>query len=199
MSSKTKSRIDNKKPFLKKGLFLLITFFIMYPVRGQFDAISGGLSFSTGVDFNTIETGNPGGLVRGYFKLGKKLYFTPSVSAFNRYHRSTVTQSFTNYMFHGDIDFQYEFLQEGPLKVIGLAGGNLTAIISNYEVFIGDGRYSDEKDMKPGLNLGAGVEMYIDKNFDSFLSGKYIVGPWDQFVIQLTVIYHFYERRRRGW
>jgi hypothetical protein len=199
MQPKPDNKFNNQQSFLRRSLFIVITLFILNPASAQFEAIGGGLSFSTGVDFNTIETGNPGILIKGYFKFAKKLYFIPSVSAYNRYYRSTVTQSFTNYMFQGDLDFQYEFFKEGPLKLVGIAGANVTGIISDYEIFIGDGRYSDEKDLKPGLNLGAGVEMYIDKNFDSFLSGKYIVGPWNQFVIQLTVVYHFYERRRIGW
>src|SRR5690606_21527098 len=109
-------------------------------------------------------------------KLFKKAYFVPSAILFNRHKRSTVSQSFTNYMFQGDADFQYEFIHEGPLRLVGFTGANFTGIISKYEVFIGDPRYNDMTGVKPGLNLGAGVEMYIDKNLDSVLSAKYVVG-----------------------
>ena len=159
----------------------------------------GGLTFSTGVQFNTIETGNPGIFGKMYIKIFEDGYLLPSLSAYNRYYRSDATQSFKNWMFQGDMDFQYEFFHEGPLRVYGLLGGNATAITSDYEVSIGEPRFTDKKEIKPGLNLGAGVEMYIDDTLDSVLSIKYIAGPWDQFVIQLGVYYHFYDRRRIGW
>ncbi|MFW5645496.1 MAG: hypothetical protein ACOCZL_06250 [Bacteroidota bacterium] len=184
---------------MKKAILILFPVFLGMQLNGQIMRAGGGLSFSTGVMFNTIETGNPGIFGKLYFEVFENGYLLPSLSLYNRYYRSDITQSFKNWMFHGDVDLQYEFFHEGPLRVYGLLGGNATAITSNYEVSIGDPRYSDKKEIKPGLNLGAGVEMYIDGSLDSVLSIKYIAGPWDQVVIQLGVYYHFYARRRIGW
>jgi hypothetical protein len=184
---------------MKKIIPLLLLLILFSPLYSQLERAGGGLAFSTGVDYNTIETGNPGLYGKAYIKLVKNFHLVPSVAAFNRYKRSTVTQSFTNYMFQGDVDFQYQFFREGPLRLVGFAGGNITYLVSKYEVFIGDPLYSDQSDFKPGINLGGAIEMYIDQNLDSVLAAKYIAGPWDQFVIQLSVIYHFVSRKRIGW
>lgn len=187
------------KHIMKKILLLLLILCLFTGLSGQLHRAGGGLSFSTGVDYNTIETGNPGIFGKAYFKLGKKLFLVPSASVYNRYKRSNTKHSFTNYMFQGDLDLQYEIFREGPLALVGFAGGNITSVISKYEVFIGDPLAGDQSGLKPGVNLGAGIEMYIDQSLDSVLSAKYIAGSWNQFVIQLSVIYHFYKRRRIGW
>lgn len=184
---------------MKKAILSFFVVFLTLQLNGQIMRAGGGLTFSTGVLFNTIETGNPGIFGKMYIEIFEDGYLLPSLSVYNRYFRSDATQSFKNWMFQGDMDFQYEFFHEGPLRVYGLLGGNATAITSNYEVSIGEPRFTDRKAIKPGLNLGAGVEMYIDDTLDSVLSVKYIAGPWDQFVIQLGVYYHFYDRRRIGW
>ena len=184
---------------MKKILLIFLAFLCLQNIRAQIERAGGGLAFSTGVDFNTIETGNPGFFGKAYIKVLEDTYLVPTLTVFNRYKRSTVIHSFTNYMFQADLDVQYEFLQEGPLRVVGFAGINGTGILSKYEIFIGESVYDDDAGIKPGLNLGGGVEMYIDKSLDSVLSAKYIVGPWNQFVIQLSVIYHFYGRKRIGW
>lgn len=184
---------------MKKFLLVLPAVVFAIHTNGQFSRTGGGLTFSSGVDFNTIETGNPGIFGKAYIKIFEKGHFLPSLSIYNPYVRKTTTQSFKNYMFHGDLDIHYDFYREGPLRLYGLIGANGTAIISKYEVLAGTTSHADKSGIKPGMNLGTGVEMYIDNNLDSVLSVKYIAGPWDQFVIQLAVFYHFNDRRRIGW
>jgi hypothetical protein len=184
---------------MKSIIFFLVFLFLSVQLEAQLAKLGGGLTFSTGVDFNTIETGNPGVFGKAYFEIFENGYLLPSAAVYNRYHRSTVIQSFTNYMFQGDLDFQYQFFRDGPIRLFALAGGHVTSIVSKYEVSIGEPLYSDEKGIQPGVNLGAGVEMYVDETWDSVLSVKYILGPWDQFIIQLGVYYNLYDRKRIGW
>jgi len=70
----------------------------------QISRIGAGFAFSTPVDFNYGETGNPGIVVKTWVTLNKASTFhvVPSVTAYNRYKFETGYSILTNYMFQGD-------------------------------------------------------------------------------------------------
>ena len=89
--------------------FLLLALFLMPIMHGfsQVNRIGGGLAFSTPVDFNYGETGNPGLVLKTWVALDKAsiMHIVPSVTAFYQYKLETGYSILTNLMFQGDLDF----------------------------------------------------------------------------------------------
>ena len=182
---------------------LLIVFLITLPelCYTQFNRFGGGLSFSSGVDFNRGTTGNPGIFAKGYYKINNRFNITPALTVFNRYNKGDAFFKLVNYMFHFDIDCQYGIFKEEQLVVYCLGGINATTVISKYNSLINTGaeQLEDDSSIMPGINVGAGLKMYIDKSFDGVLQAKYVAGGFSQFVISLGAIYHINRNNRKTW
>jgi len=165
----------------------------------QVHRVGGGLSFSSGIDFNGGETGNPGFMVKGWVGLDRRgaLHLVPSLTYFNRYKLETGYFILTNRMFHGDLDVQYAVFQEGTVKIIALAGGNATYLYSDFEpiIQIGHDGLSDAQDYSFGGNLGAGLELRMAPRWDFIVSGKYLFSKYSQFIISVQGVYYFKKRR----
>ena len=167
---------------------------------GQIHRIGGGLTFSSGAEFNYGETGNPGVVLKTWFALNKASTFhiVPSVTAYNRYKLETGYSILTNLMFQGDLDFQYTLFQEGTVKAVAFGGGNVTYLNSDFEPLIvtGNETINDESDFAIGGNLGAGLELRMAPQWDFNISGKYLLSKYSQFVISVQGVYFFKSRRR---
>ena len=181
------------------ALVLGIGFLTGNNMAAQVHRVGAGFSFASGTEFNSGETGNPGVFVKTWLALdkGSTMYVVPSVTAFNRYKRSTGYSILTNHMFHGDLDFQYTFYKEGTVKVMGFAGGNVTYLVSKYEPLVVTGNQSifDANDLAVGANLGAGLELRMAPKWDFNITGKYIFSRYAQFVISVHGVYYFKSRR----
>jgi hypothetical protein len=166
---------------------------------GQIHRIGAGFSFASGVDFNYGETGNPGVFVKTWLAVNKAstLHVVPSITAYNRYKRSTGYSILTNHMFHGDVDFQYTFFREGTVKAMAFGGVNVTYLSSKYEplVVTGNSTITDATDLAFGANLGAGLELRMAPRWDFNISGKYIFSEYSQFIISVQGVYYFKSRR----
>jgi hypothetical protein len=180
---------------LMTGIFLLAGM----STSGQVHRIGAGFSFASGTSFNSGETGNPGLFVKTWLAVNKAstLYVVPSITAYNRYKRSTGYSILTNHMFHGDLDFQYTFFKEGTVKAMAFGGGNVTYLISKYEplVITGNETITDASDLAFGANLGAGLELRMAPKWDFNISGKYIFSQYSQFIISVQGVYYFKSRR----
>ena len=167
---------------------------------GQIHRIGGGLTFSTGAEFNYGETGNPGVVVKTWLALNKAstIHIVPSVTAYNRYKLETGMYVLTNLMFQGDLDFQYTIFQESTVKAIVFGGGNATYLDSNFEpvVVTGNETVTDESDFAMGANVGAGLELKMAPKWDFNISGKYLFSKYSQFIISVQGVYYFKSRRR---
>lgn len=181
---------------------ILIALFLLggLSASGQISRMGAGFAFSSGVDFNYGETGNPGIVLKTWISLNKPntLQLSPSVSAFNRYRRETGYSILTNYMFHGDLDMQYTVFHEGNVKVVAFAGGNVMYLTSDFEPLVetGDETITDATDFTIGGNLGAALELRMGAKWDFFISGKYTFSEYSQFVISVQGVYYFKSRRR---
>ena len=166
---------------------------------GQIHRIRAGFSFPSANEFNYGETGNPGLFVKTWLAVNKAstLYVVPSITAYNRYKRSTGYSNLTNYMFHGDLDFQYTFFSEGTVKAMAIAGGNVSYLTSNYEplVVTVNETITDATDLAFGGNIGAGLELRMAPKWDFNISGKYIISTYSQFIISVSGVYYFKSRR----
>jgi hypothetical protein len=162
--------------------------------------MGAGLTFSTPVDFNYGETGNPGLTLKTWVTLNKASTFhlVPSVTAYYRYKDETGIYILTNLMFQGDLDFQYTLFQEGTVKAVAFAGGNVTYLNSDYNpiVVTGNETITDETDLAIGGNLGAALELRMGPKWDFYISGKYVFSKYNQFVISVHGVYYFKSRRR---
>jgi len=184
---------------MKKLLIASSLFLLFFTSNAQIDKIAGGLAFSSGVDFNSNSTGNPGVFGKAYVGVVKRLHLVPSIVVFTTGEAGSTLGSSNirkNYMFHGDLDFQYSLFREDMLTLVGFTGLNMTGIISKVDE---NTTLENVSKVNPGINLGAAVEMNVDNSFDAVLSAKYIVSEFDQLIISLGVIYRFDSRKRRGW
>lgn len=184
-----------------KSIALVAGIFLLAGIHasGQVHRIGAGFSFASGTTFNYGETGNPGLFVKTWLAVNKSstLHVVPSLTAYNRYKRSTGYSILTNHMFHGDLDFQYTFFQEGTVKAMAFGGGNVTYLISKYEplVVTGNETITDASDLAIGANLGAGLELRMAPKWDFNISGKYIFSTYSQFIISVQGVYYFKSRR----
>jgi len=182
-------------------IVLIVGIFLLAGISssGQIHRIGAGFSFASGVDFNYGETGNPGVFLKTWLAVNKAstLHVVPSITAYNRYKRSTGYSILTNHMFHGDVDFQYIFFREGTVKALAFAGGNVTYLSSKYEplVVTGNETITDANDLAFGGNLGAGLELRMAPKWDFNISGKYIFSVYSTFVISVQGVYYFKSRR----
>jgi hypothetical protein len=184
--------------YLKTSLILFFIFFACSNLFSQFNGISGGLVFSTGVDYNTATTGNPGFYIRSYYKVNNRFVLLPELVAFKKYSQGSIfTQVLNNYMFHADFDGAYSLYREGALTFLGFAGVNATAIISRWDIPVRTAYTKDISDIKPGLNIGAAFHLYVNQSMDGFISAKYIVSSYSQAVINVGAIYYWGGKRRK--
>lgn len=166
---------------------------------GQVHRISVGFDFTSGVDFNYGETGNPGLNFKTWIALNKPstLHLVPSVTAYNRYKLETGYSKLTNYMFQGDLDLQFTFFQEGTVKAVALAGSNFTYLSSFYEPLVNRNEaISDKTDYAFGANIGAGLELRMAPKWDFNISAKYLFSNYSQFIISAQAVYFFKVRRK---
>ena len=181
---------------------LLSALFMMTCLDGsaQISRIGAGFAFSTPVDFNYGETGNPGIVVKSWITLNKAstFYVVPSVTAYNRYKSETGYSILTNYMFQGDLDFQYTLFHEETVKLVAFAGGNVTYLNSNFEplVVTGNETITDTADFALGGNVGLALELRMGPKWDFYISGKYTFSQYSAFVISVQGVYYFKTRRR---
>lgn len=184
----------------RRIVFILCFVFFAFKLNAQIDGLSGGLAFSSGIDYNTGTTGNPGFFAKVYVELDKKLHVVPSIVFFNPYKRSDFSQELRTYMFHGDIDAVYGIYKDKSLRFMGFAGLNTTTIISKWKILESNPgvNLENKADFKPGLNLGGAFQLYVDDSFDAYISGKYVVSTFDQFVINVGVIYYLGGKHRKG-
>lgn len=210
---------------MKRIFSISIIFFLMSVAAiAQPDRIGGGLAFSPKIRFNLGDTGNPGLTLRTWIKLDKRktMFIVPSITAYNP-HTITHTSNFTtNYLFHGDLDFQYRFYNEGTLAIYALTGANYTYLYSAIEMRIPATNPPVNASLYGlGPNIGAGLEMRMSSFVDFNVSAKYtfpglkvkvpgtisiwneenprlLSSPLTALVIQVQAVYYF-KGRGKGW
>ncbi|MCB8999989.1 MAG: hypothetical protein H6540_08000 [Bacteroidales bacterium] len=187
--------------FSKTSLILLTFFLFSLSAKAQFTSFSGGLTFGSGVDYNTGTTGNPGIFGKAYLKINKRFYLVPALSAYNKYKRPSFSETLKTYMFHADFDGYYALYKDKSLRFLGFAGINATYLSSKWDILLetpASVNFRNQSDIKPGVNLGGAFHLYVNDQFDAYLSAKYIISPFSQAVINVGAIYYLGGERRRG-
>jgi len=183
-------------------LFIIIVILIISSkISAQSLSYSGGIAFSTGLDLNGLDTGNPAIFARCLFKLSKQMKLVPSITAYSprkKYYPADAA-TLKNYMFQGDVDLHYNIYRDDPLRIVAFTGLNATSVISKWELDQNLGQdVKDLNEIRPGLNLGGAIYMFVNNSFDAYISGKYIAGNLSQFVINAGVIFYPEGLRRKG-
>jgi hypothetical protein len=186
--------------FLKTGFLFFFILIISSELNAQFTAYSGGLLFSSGVDYNSGTTGNPGLFGKAYFKINNRFNVVPALAAYNKYKKSDFSKVLKNYMFQGDIDGVYSLYKDKAMRLVGFGGFNVTTIISKWEILQEDPslELNNSSDIKPGFNIGLALQLYVNSSFDAYISTKYIFSSFNQLVINAGAIYYIGGKRRRG-
>ena len=193
--------------FLKVSL-AVSALFICGILNAQLNGISGGLVFSSGVDFSIANglkketTANPGLFGKGYLKINKRLNIVPSIIAFKPYQDTDInTYKLRTFMFQGDIDGSYGLIKDKNIRLFGYAGFNATAIIMKSDIYAQTTftrQVSDLTELQPGFNLGASLQLYVNDSFDGYVTAKYVVSKFDQVVINIGAIYYPGGKHRKG-
>ncbi len=186
---------------MTKNCLLLPLLLCSLSLYSQPERVTGGLSFSSGLDFNGLETGTPGFFGKVHLKFIEKVYVVPSLTVFYPKERDNQILRIRNYMFQADLDFQHVLVYNKDLLLSGFAGINGTSIISKVtELEPGGARgRDDDSHFKPGINVGACLDMFVNDSFNGSISAKYLLGGWKQFILQAGVSYYFNGTHRKSW
>lgn len=183
-------------------IFIFIIFLIISSkISAQTPAYSGGIAFSSGLDLNGLNTGNPAIFARCLFKLSKQMKLVPSIAAYRPIKKYYPADAATlkNFMFQGDVDLHYNIYRDDPLRIVAFAGLNATSVISKWYLDQNLGQVVENiNKFQPGLNLGGAIYMFVNNSFDAYISGKYIAGNLSQVVINVGVIFYPEGLRRKG-
>lgn len=178
---------------------ILITFIVLFSLSAtsgaQFTRIGGGLSFSTGIEDVDHKTGNPGITARGVLELGDKFWLIPGVTFYMPGKRQHNTYGMATTTFGTlDADITYRMATEKTILFYALAGANLSYLNTSYKS--GD---SSSK-LMPALNIGTGIEMIVEKDFNAFAQIKGVIGSYKQYLaISIGVHYYIKGRRYKTW
>ncbi|MCK5137577.1 MAG: hypothetical protein KAR19_17460 [Bacteroidales bacterium] len=179
---------------------VFLAWLLITNTSAQVHRIGGGLSFASGAEFNSGETGNPGLTLKTWLALNKQstIHIVPSITLYNRYKLETGYMILTNYMFHGDVNAQYAFFQEGTVRAVAFGGANFLYLLSNYEPLYptGNETLTNARDYAIGGNVGGGLELRMAPKWDFNVSGKYLFSKYPQFIISVQSVYYFKSRRR---
>ena len=163
--------------------------------HAQLSRVGGGLTFSTGIENTDHKTGNPGLNARGVLEPGDKLWLVPELTFYMPGKRQHGTFGLgTTFFGTADVNATYTLATEKTILFYALAGANLSWIRTSYK----DG--SSTSNVMPGLNIGTGIEMIVEKDLNAFAQIKGVIGSYSQYIsIGIGVHYYLSGRRYRTW
>lgn len=185
--------------YTDRSIFLTVLFLIEFlPLDAQFNRIGAGLAFDTPISSPDLHIGNPGIHFRGVYEINRKFFIIPSATFqfpknklySDGYEKLTLLASL-------DVNFTYSLAVEKQLLFYALLDPNFTNIHTSWEP--DDPDYPNKYELCPGIGIGTGIEMIVEGNFNAFAQVKYILGKYQQLVIDIGVYYYFEGRIRRIW
>ena len=187
---------------IKTTRHFFLVFFILLIVttssRAQFTRIGGGLTFSQGVDNETYKTGNPGINAKGVYEIADRFWTVPSLTFYIPKSRTTSQgDKQTTWFFSFDADIIFTLATEKTLLFYALGGFNITNLYSGFKSE--NPALENSYEVLPGLNLGTGIEMIVQKDITAYTQIKYVVGKYQHLVISIGVHYYISGRRFNTW
>jgi hypothetical protein len=191
----------NRFHFQAIFLFILtVSGFI--PIDAQLNRIGGGLAFNTPISSPDLNLGNPGFNLRGVYEYNRKFFIIPSVTFQlpktkdytdiygNVYEKLTLLASI-------DANVTYAIAIEKELLFYALVAPNFTNIYTNWDPETDEQK--DKYQLCPGIGIGTGIEMIVEKNINAYAQIEYVLGKYQQLVIFIGIHYYFEGRIRRIW
>ncbi len=179
---------------------LLIIFFAIISLSGldaQFNRFGGGLAFNSPMNAVDLDIGNPGFNARGVFEINEDFFVIPELTfqlpkkkSYNDGQKKTI-------MVNVQANVTYTLATEGTLLFYALLGPSLTTIYTNWDTDLPG--FETGTEFLPGLAVGTGIEMIVEKDINAYAQIKYIVCNYQQLVISIGVLYYFEGRRFRKW
>ena len=169
---------------MKKTLFIFAAFLITG--MGQLFAqdskrIGGQLIYST--DINSLGIG-----AIAEFPIAERMAISPGLSFYFPKTASFVKTS----AFEVNGNLNYTFVEENDILFYGIGGLNYTSYKVKVDLSsIGGPANSSSSSGKIGLNLGAGANFEVGKNFLPFAEVKYIISDFGRLVLGAGVKFNF--------
>ena len=188
-----------KKFLLFSGqLIIFLTIISLSGLDAQFNRFGGGLAFNSPMNSPDLDIGNPGFSARGVYEINEHFFVIPEIT-FQLPKKKTYTdgsQKKTT-MVNVDVNVTYTLATEGTLLFYALLGPSLSNIYTKWDTDLPG--FETGMEFVPGLALGTGIEMIVEKDINAYAQVKYIVSSYQQLVISIGVHYYFEGRRFRKW
>jgi len=182
-----------------RSIFLTILFLIVFlPLDAQFNRFGGGLAFNSPISSPDLHIGNPGFHFRGVYEISRKFFVIPSLT-FQIPKKKIYSDGTEKLTFLGSLDANvtYSIAVEKQLLFYALIAPNFTNIYTSWNPESPDNE--NKYEFCPGIGIGTGIEMIVEGNFNAFAQIEYIIGKYQQLVIDIGVYYYFEGRIRRIW
>lgn len=171
-------------------------------VNGQLNRFGGGLSFNTPISSPDLHIGNPGFNMRGVYEYNRKFFIIPSITfqlPKTKHFQDPVEGNVDKLTLLASIDanITYALAIEKELLFYALVAPNFTNIYTNWTPETSERK--DKYQLCPGIGIGTGIEMIVEKNINAYAQIEYIFGKYQQLVISIGVHYYFEGRIRRIW
>ncbi len=175
---------------------LVISGFI--PVNAQLNRFGGGLTFNTPISSPDLHLGNPGFNFRGVYEINRKFFVIPSVTFQlpKTKHYSDAPDKLT-LLASIDFNLTYAIAIEKELLFYALIAPNFTNVYTDWKPETD--KLKDKYQLCPGIGIGTGIEMIVEKNVNAYTQIEYVLGKYQQLVIFIGVHYYFEGRIRRIW
>jgi len=178
--------------------FTILLLVVFIPLDAQFNRIGGGLAFNNPISSPDLHIGNPGFHFRGVYEYNRKFFIIPSLTAqFPKKKIYSDGSEKLTIMGSLDANVTYSLAIEKQLLFYALVAPNFTNIYTSWEQE--DPDHENKYEFCPGIGIGTGIEMIVEGNFNAFAQIKYIIGKYQQLVIDIGVYYYFEGRIRRIW
>jgi hypothetical protein len=181
------------------SILLIALFLILFlPLDAQFNRIGGGLAFNSPISSPDLHIGNPGFHFRGVYEINRKFFVIPSLT-FQVPKKKIYSDGTEKLTLLGNLDVNvtYSLAVEKQLLFYALAAPTFTNIHTSWKP--DSDLHENKYEFCPGIGIGTGIEMIVEGNFNAFAQIKYIIGKYQQLVIDIGVYYYFEGRIRRIW
>jgi hypothetical protein len=176
---------------MKKLLISMFVVILAIPVlNAQFTKIGGGTGFTTGYLFHEMDweynkSGHFFGSLKGIYEITVPIHISPSFTFFIPHVYKDLNNKTTVNTMIFDINGHYVFNSLDRFEFYGLAGLDILLAWkkAKYPSFT-----DKESDNALGLNLGVGSYMKLTEQFDIYAEAKYILGKYDQFMLNAGIL-----------
>ena len=189
--------------FLLRALLQIVLILSgLISIKAQFNRFGGGLSFNTPISSPDLQIGNPGFNFRGIYEYNRKFFVIPSIT-----FQLPKTKHYTDpnlgniekltLLASIDVNVTYALAIEKELLFYALVAPNFTNVYTDWKPETVENK--DKYELCPGIGIGTGIEMIVEKNINAYAQIEYIFGKYEQLVISIGIHYYFEGRIRRIW